>query len=154
VERIIQREINRFVMETFGRSLESKILEAIRQELNPTFQEGDLSSVYQIHAYGFGVSRRPEAGLSRETGSPASRFHFFHSGHSGTGLTCPGEAPEGQDLMERLIRIIMEATGFNREEIQPDMDLRRDLSIRSSASPSSWMLRNANSGSRSNWRIL
>ena len=46
-----------------------------------------------------------------------------------------GEAFEGQDIMERLIRIIMDATGFNREEIQPDMDLRRDLSIRSSRLP-------------------
>jgi malonyl CoA-acyl carrier protein transacylase len=47
----------------------------------------------------------------------------------------PAEAPEGQDLMERLIRIIMDATGFNRDEIQPDMELRRDLSIRSSRLP-------------------
>ena len=47
----------------------------------------------------------------------------------------PGEASEHQDLMERLIRIIMDATGFNRDEIQPDMDLRRDLSIRSSRLP-------------------
>jgi malonyl CoA-acyl carrier protein transacylase len=46
-----------------------------------------------------------------------------------------GETPEGQDLMERLIRIIMDATGFNSDEIQPDMDLRRDLSIRSSRLP-------------------
>jgi malonyl CoA-acyl carrier protein transacylase len=45
------------------------------------------------------------------------------------------EASEHQDLMERLIRIIMDATGFNRDEIQPDMDLRRDLSIRSSRLP-------------------
>ena len=37
--------------------------------------------------------------------------------------------------MERLIRIIMDATGFDRDEIQPDMDLRRDLSIRSSRLP-------------------
>ena len=37
--------------------------------------------------------------------------------------------------MERLIRIIMDATGFEREEIQPDMDLRKDLSIRSSRLP-------------------
>ena len=47
----------------------------------------------------------------------------------------PGETPEVQDLMERLIRIIMDATGFERDEIQPDMDLRRDLSIRSSRLP-------------------
>ena len=37
--------------------------------------------------------------------------------------------------MERLIRIIMDATGFDRDEIQPDMDLRKDLSIRSSRLP-------------------
>ncbi|MDP2969163.1 MAG: SDR family oxidoreductase, partial [Deltaproteobacteria bacterium] len=47
----------------------------------------------------------------------------------------PAEAPEGQDLMERLIRIIMDATGFERDEIKPDMDLRKDLSIRSSRLP-------------------
>jgi malonyl CoA-acyl carrier protein transacylase len=45
------------------------------------------------------------------------------------------ETPVEHELMERLIRIIMDATGFNREEIQPDMDLRRDLSIRSSRLP-------------------
>jgi malonyl CoA-acyl carrier protein transacylase len=47
----------------------------------------------------------------------------------------PDEAPVDQDIMERLIHIIMDATGFNREEIQPDMELRRDLSIRSSRLP-------------------
>ncbi|MCX5683320.1 MAG: SDR family NAD(P)-dependent oxidoreductase, partial [Planctomycetota bacterium] len=44
-------------------------------------------------------------------------------------------APELQDHLEALIHIIMDATGFNRDEIQPDMDLRRDLSIRSSRLP-------------------
>jgi NAD(P)-dependent dehydrogenase (short-subunit alcohol dehydrogenase family)/acyl carrier protein len=45
------------------------------------------------------------------------------------------ETSEHQGLMEALIQIIMDATGFNRDEIQPDMDLRRDLSIRSSRLP-------------------
>jgi malonyl CoA-acyl carrier protein transacylase len=45
------------------------------------------------------------------------------------------EGPESLDHMEPLIRIIMDATGFNRDEIQPGMDLRRDLSIRSSRLP-------------------
>jgi malonyl CoA-acyl carrier protein transacylase len=45
------------------------------------------------------------------------------------------EAPDHQNLMERLIRIIMDATGFERDEIKPDMDLRKDLSIRSSRLP-------------------
>ena len=46
-----------------------------------------------------------------------------------------GEAPACQDHMEPLIRIIMDATGFLRQEIRPEMDLRRDLSIRSSRLP-------------------
>jgi malonyl CoA-acyl carrier protein transacylase len=98
VERIIQREINRFVIETFDSLLKVNILETIRQELDPTFQEGDLSSVIESMFMGCGP-------------------------------------PKDQDLMERIIRIIMDATGFDREEIQPDMDIRRDLSIRSSRLP-------------------
>jgi malonyl CoA-acyl carrier protein transacylase len=42
---------------------------------------------------------------------------------------------QGADIIERLIGIIMDSTGFEREEIQPGMDLRRDLSIRSSRLP-------------------
>lgn len=49
--------------------------------------------------------------------------------------------PAGQDcapdldVMERTIRIIMDATGYERSEIEPDMDLRQDLAIRSSRLP-------------------
>jgi NAD(P)-dependent dehydrogenase (short-subunit alcohol dehydrogenase family)/acyl carrier protein len=45
------------------------------------------------------------------------------------------ETSAHKDHIEALIQIIMDATGFNRDEIQPDMDLRRDLSIRSSRLP-------------------
>ncbi len=59
---------------------------------------------------------------------------------NGQASPVPAETPEhqnrgNQDHIEALIGIIMEATGFNRDEIQPDMDLRRDLSIRSSRLP-------------------
>ncbi|MHB8789774.1 MAG: SDR family NAD(P)-dependent oxidoreductase [Desulfobulbaceae bacterium] len=59
------------------------------------------------------------------------------SGRSAPEQTAPAPAasPAHQDHIEALIQIIMEATGFDREEIQPDMDLRRDLSIRSSRLP-------------------
>ncbi|MGZ5554253.1 MAG: SDR family NAD(P)-dependent oxidoreductase [Candidatus Aminicenantales bacterium] len=53
----------------------------------------------------------------------------------GKPASAAGEAPGRQDLTKRLIRIIMEATGFERDEIKPDMDLRKDLSIRSSRLP-------------------
>ena len=54
MEGIVQREINRFVLETFGRFLKPDILEAIRQEVNPAFQEDDLASVIQSMLGGSG----------------------------------------------------------------------------------------------------
>ena len=53
----------------------------------------------------------------------------------GQASPAPAETPELPDSTEALIQIIMDATGFNRDEIQPEMDLRRDLSIRSSRLP-------------------
>jgi NAD(P)-dependent dehydrogenase (short-subunit alcohol dehydrogenase family)/acyl carrier protein len=132
VERIIQREINRFVIETFGRFLESNILEAIRQELDPTFQEGDLSSVIKSMLVGSGP---PEGRKQVSFGKPASPPFDSTPAIRGQVPHQPPVAPEGEDLMDRLVQIIMDATGFNRDEIQPEMDLRRDLSIRSSRLP-------------------
>jgi malonyl CoA-acyl carrier protein transacylase len=132
VERIIQREINRFMIETFGRSLKPNMLEAIRKELDPTFREGDLSSVIQSMLAGSGP---PEGQKQVSPGKPASPPLDSTPAILQKASPAPGEASEHQDLMERLIRIIMDATGFNRDEIQPDMDLRKDLSIRSSRLP-------------------
>ncbi|MFO7714683.1 acyltransferase domain-containing protein, partial [Desulfosarcina sp.] len=67
--------------------------------------------------------------------SPPAPGETFQGRKQAPLAPVPVETPEDPDLMERLIRIIMEATGFNRDEIQPDMDLRRDLSIRSSRLP-------------------
>jgi len=128
LERIIQREVNRFVMETFGQLLKPSILEAIRREHNPAFQEGDLSGVIDAMLAGSGlaegqkqVSALPPSAATPSVPQPAA--------------PASGGAPEGQDLLERLIRIIMDATGYERAEIQPDMDLRKDLAIRSSRLP-------------------
>jgi malonyl CoA-acyl carrier protein transacylase len=132
VERIIQREINRFVMETFGRLLKPNILEAIRHELHPTFQEGDLSSVIKTM---LGGSEPPEGQKQVSPGKPACPAPNPTPAILERTFPVPAGAPEGLDLMERLIRIIMDATGFERDEIKPDMDLRKDLSIRSSRLP-------------------
>ena len=168
VEGIVQREINRFVLETFGRFLKPNILEAIRREVNPTFREDDLASVIQSMLGGCGSpeDRRdlPDAVESKITrdsharGIPAApplqpvqpgeavESPPFIEEDSG-GFPVPGDAPlsvetpasgdvvESQAHMESLIRIIMDATGFERDEIQPDMDLKKDLSIRSSRLP-------------------
>ena len=165
MEGIVQREINRFVLETFGRFLKPNILEAIRQEVNPTFQEDDLASVIQSMLGGSGPPegrREPpdavELRINRDSharsippapplekreaaGSPpfieGDSGGFPEPGDSPVSMEtpAPGDAPESQDHMESLIRIIMDATGFERDEIQPEMDLRRDLSIRSSRLP-------------------
>ena len=165
MEGIVQREINRFVLETFGRFLKPNILEAIRQEVNPTFQEDDLASVIQSMLGGSGPPegrREPpdavELRINRDSharsippvpplekteaaGSPpfieGDSGGFPEPGDSPVSMEtpAPGDAPESQDHMESLIRIIMDATGFERDEIQPEMDLRKDLSIRSSRLP-------------------
>ncbi|MFZ0447746.1 MAG: SDR family oxidoreductase [Desulfatiglandaceae bacterium] len=131
-EGIIQREINRFAIETFGRFLKPNILEAIRQELDPTFQEGNLSSVIKSMFAGSGPPEgRKQVSPGEQASPPPESIPAILQQTSPP----PGDESEGQDLMERIIRIIMDATGFNRDEIKPDMDLRRDLSIRSSRLP-------------------
>ena len=64
--------------------------------------------------------KAPASGRNTRDGQPSS---------------APAASSAHQDHIEALIQIIMEATGFNRDEIQPDMDLRKDLSIRSSRLP-------------------
>ena len=77
------------------------------------------------------ASRR-NAPAGQRPSRPIERRPAIPDGQASPALA---EAPQRQDHMEALIRIIMDATGFNRDEIQPDMDLRRDLSIRSSRLP-------------------
>ena len=73
---------------------------------------------------GHPVEERSSRALDRPPATP--------DGQAGPALA---EAPERQDHLEAIIRIIMDATGFDRDEIQPDMDLKRNLSIRSSRMP-------------------
>ena len=153
IHGLVQKEINRFVLETFSRFLKPNILEAIRQEVDPAFQEDDLASVIQsmlggsappegrreppdavefsIHSHPHVHSIPPAPPLEKREAVESPPFLEGDSGE----FPAPGDSPGSQDHMESLIRIIMDATGFERDEIQPDMDLRRDLSIRSSRLP-------------------
>jgi acyl transferase domain-containing protein/NAD(P)H-dependent flavin oxidoreductase YrpB (nitropropane dioxygenase family)/NAD(P)-dependent dehydrogenase (short-subunit alcohol dehydrogenase family)/acyl carrier protein len=45
------------------------------------------------------------------------------------------DVPTESPFVEDVIRLIMEATGYERHEIGPEMDIRQDLSIRSSRLP-------------------
>lgn len=139
VERIIQREINRFVLETFGRFLKPSILEAIRGELHPQFQEEDLAAALQsmLGTLEPLADQQPVAPVQPPAAAPLPPpLDLAPAAPEPKPLSPPLVAvSEHQDLMEKLIQIIMDATGFNRDEIQPEMDLRKDLSIRSSRLP-------------------
>ncbi len=52
-----------------------------------------------------------------------------------TGIVNSTQSAAANNHMENVIQIIMDATGYEREEIEPDMDLRQDLAIRSSRLP-------------------
>jgi acyl transferase domain-containing protein/acyl carrier protein len=72
----------------------------------------------------------------RTSTTPEPRFQSSECLEPGILKAVPdGTGSTGLDLIEQLISIIMDATGFERDEIRPEMDLRRDLSIRSSRLP-------------------
>jgi acyl transferase domain-containing protein/NAD(P)H-dependent flavin oxidoreductase YrpB (nitropropane dioxygenase family)/NAD(P)-dependent dehydrogenase (short-subunit alcohol dehydrogenase family)/acyl carrier protein len=135
---IVQREINTFVLESFGKYLKPAILEALRREVNPAITEAELD---QVLGDGFTAMPAPPMAASLRAAAP-------------TALPSPAAAPPppaparpevaeavpsapltSEEYLERIIQIIMDATGYERDEIEPDMDLRQDLAIRSSRLP-------------------
>lgn len=123
VGSIIQREINVFVLKTFGEVLKPNLLQALRREYDPQFSEEHL-----------------EHWLSSWSSPPGGRSPDPVPGAAAAvpEATPPPVVPPPQgeaDLLEEVIRLIMEATGYERDEIEPDMDLRADLAIRSSRIP-------------------
>jgi malonyl CoA-acyl carrier protein transacylase len=110
------------------------IMDAAERQFGITIEMEDFIDVRTVKDIAQRIStiitRQGGASLQPDTNAIASAPAIMVQASSAAG-----ETHDGQDLMERLIRIIMDATGFERDEIQPDMDLRRDLSIRSSRLP-------------------
>ncbi|RJR48115.1 MAG: SDR family NAD(P)-dependent oxidoreductase [Deltaproteobacteria bacterium] len=125
VERILQREVNAFVLESFGRFLKPSLLSALRREHDPNFSEESLDQWLHVRKYILGSTLGATADLlapGAQAAAPAA--------------APAAAAPEGApDYLEEVILLIMEATGYERDEIEPDMDLRTDLAIRSSRLP-------------------
>ncbi len=130
LEGIVQREIGAFMIESFGRFLRPNILAAIKRDFDPKFGEQDLENLL--------------AGIFPGTTLPAPQT--IPAGQTITIPVIPTEKIQEPgavktleldrpDTTEMVIQIIMEATGYERDEIEPDMDLREDLSIRSSRLP-------------------
>ncbi len=134
LEKTIQQGINSFILDTYGRFLKPLLLETVRKQWDPSFTEAQLEKA--IHDMGFGGQRQlPTFGTSQgmresATGSAASAAKKEDREYP------PVEAGFFEEnMLESIIKIIMDATGYERDEIHEDMDLRDDLGIRSSRLP-------------------
>ena len=83
---VMQREINTFILETFGKYLKPAILEAIRREVDPAFSEARFEELFNASLARAGAAavppssrpRRGRAGLAKGGGRgfPGSPVHF------------------------------------------------------------------------------
>ena len=125
---VMQREINTFVLDTFGKYLKPAILEAIRREVDPSFSEARFEEL-------FNASLPTGPALAAISPSTTSGAAVQSVPQAAAGDPLAHEPIPAGEYVERVIRIIMDATGYERDEIEPHMDIRQDLAIRSSRLP-------------------
>lgn len=131
VDPVVVTQIEAFVRESFGRFLKPSLLEAIRADYDPKFSDAKLDAA--LSALFPGLSGAP---------LPRPQLPALDGVRPQPVLTAPSLSPqeksvatETDDITEAVIGLIMDATGYERSEIEPGMDLREDLSIRSSRLP-------------------
>ncbi len=117
IAAIIQREITGFALHGVNRFLIPAIKKAVRDEIGHDIENEKLSAMLGINSTPLSVPSTTHTALPPHISQPEQ-----------TGSS-------GQSVVEQVIAIIMEATGYERSEIEPDMDIRQDLSIRSSRLP-------------------
>lgn len=133
IERVVNREIGAFVFQSFGRFIKPSLLDTIRREVNPACTEPELD---EILTQLFNLSKN-----EIPAGSPVQSGMMLPAQPVPAPVSQPVEqaaAPAripAADVTESVIQIIMGVTGYERDEIEPGMDLREDLSIRSSRLP-------------------
>ena len=133
VERIIEREINAFMLESFGRFIKPNILAAVRRELDPGLSEDGLDRVLGKMFGSVGpVSPALREGTVLE---PSPGISLAPQTSPAPQPAAGAATPAASEITETVIRLIMDATGYERDEIAEDMDLREDLAIRSSRLP-------------------
>ncbi|MFA9454347.1 MAG: SDR family NAD(P)-dependent oxidoreductase, partial [Candidatus Aminicenantaceae bacterium] len=131
VGAIVQREINAFVLESFGKIIKPQIVEAVRRELDSGFTPERLDGILEHSPVPLFTGESLES--DERSAQPLDR-------ETDSADLSPAPLPEKDvkeeiDYLEEVIQIIMNATGYERDEIEPDMDLRKDLAIRSSRMP-------------------
>jgi len=132
VGAIVQREINAFILESFGKIIKPQIVEAVRRALDPGFTQERLDRIL-----GGAPAVLPARAESPKIDTPLA-LKPLTKAEPVTLPTEPSLSEQGHsvvDYLEQVIQIIMDATGYERDEIEPDMDIRQDLAIRSSRLP-------------------
>ncbi|MGB9617433.1 MAG: beta-ketoacyl synthase N-terminal-like domain-containing protein, partial [Desulfomonilaceae bacterium] len=119
--------IESFVQEGFEKFFKPSLLYAIRRDYDPNFAEADLeqalAAIFPILGSGQPLKPLPAPSapfVPRVSAAPLAEKP-----------APPVQAKEGaraDNLTEAVIGLIMEATGYERAEIEPSMDLREDLS--------------------------
>jgi malonyl CoA-acyl carrier protein transacylase len=127
---IVRDEINAFVIETFGKFIRPGILRQIRNKKDPKFSETDLDKMLG-DLFGSVPNMAPVNMTYNEPEPPKLAQSYI----PGPPIPGPEKEPTDMDTTEAIIGIIMEVTGYERDEIEPHMDLREDLAIRSSRLP-------------------
>ena len=131
VATIIQREINAFILDSFGKIIKPQIVEAVRRELDPTFDQDRLEQILGTTP----VAPTPGAPVV-SVAQPSQAVSQTAAVAAAPAEPPPPKVEEAEiDYLEQVIQIIMNATGYERDEIEPDMDIRQDLAIRSSRLP-------------------
>ncbi|MGC9029146.1 MAG: SDR family NAD(P)-dependent oxidoreductase [Desulfomonilaceae bacterium] len=136
IQSIIQKHVNAFILESFGRFIKPAVLKSVRETIDPTYTEEQLESFLGQASSAQTVEpvRDASALLMESVTTPPPTGSRSDEADIAEKATTSGALDE-TDVTERVIRLIMEATGYERNEIEPDMDLREDLSIRSSRLP-------------------
>ncbi len=120
-DSVVLNQIRDFVRHSLGHYVKPALLEAIRREHNRNYSEGELDAALDAIFPGIDADSLPSPRL-RGAGEQES-------------IPRPTLSPNTDELTEAVIRIVMDATGYERNEIEPSMDLKEDLSIRSSRLP-------------------
>jgi acyl transferase domain-containing protein/NAD(P)H-dependent flavin oxidoreductase YrpB (nitropropane dioxygenase family)/NAD(P)-dependent dehydrogenase (short-subunit alcohol dehydrogenase family)/acyl carrier protein len=143
VAAIVQREVNTLVRKSFGEIIRQQVLEAVRRELDPGFTRERLDRIFEALAVPLLLGESPERSEPSTPIStrkpdrvpPPSPPVLQQAAEEVGQETGAKVGQEGVDCLEQVIRIIMNTTGYERDEIEPEMDIRRDLAIRSSRLP-------------------
>jgi acyl transferase domain-containing protein/NAD(P)-dependent dehydrogenase (short-subunit alcohol dehydrogenase family)/acyl carrier protein len=143
VAAIVRREINTLVRKSFHEIIRQHVLESVRRELDPGFTRERLDRIFAAVPMPLALAESPQgseppAPISTPKPDKAPRPSApvpQGAAEKAEKETAEKIGLEGVDCLEQVIRIIMNATGYDRDEIEPEMDIRRDLAIRSSRLP-------------------